>query len=426
MSSNRVVITGMGPITSIGIGSQDLWNSILSEKSNVKKESFIIDNKEIDSFQCHKVDNFDIYNFGIDNSALIDIRSWKGGEDDIDLNYLIGSIKLALDDSELEYSSDNDISLIVGHGNPGLEEFWDKLFNKTYDILKKTKMDKAKYFDILFDEVVKTSYDLQTYMYLFHLSKLFNLHGSHLFLNNACSSGLYALEVASNLIKMNKCKVAVVACSGLSRIYKYLWFRQYGYPYAEDGLIKPFDKNANGIVVGDGSIALIVEDLNYAKKRNAKVYGEYLGGGFNSESWKVTLPAVGTDYYKNTMIDALKNCNLKSEEIDLINPHGTGLSVIDKYEVKALTNVFNNPCLTAFKPYFGHCIGASALLEAGILLMALKEDVIPGTLNTTSINPKFKISLVKKNTKCALNLVMKTCCAIAGFNASVIFKKIEV
>jgi 3-oxoacyl-(acyl-carrier-protein) synthase len=428
--NRRVVITGVGPISSIGIGKKEFWGSIKNGRTNVQKEEFRINGELIESFYIHKVESFNINNFGIDKQSLNAIKDWKKGEEDIDLYYLLGAIKLAIDDSSIQYNEDyNNIGLIVGHGNPGLEQFWDKVFNVTYDLLggdRNNSILKQDYFKKFFDEFVMSSYDLQTYMYLFHIAKTFSLHGHHLFLNNACSSGLYALESGAEVIKKGKSEIVIVASAGQSRIYKYLWFQKFGYPYAKDGKIKPFADNADGLVVGDGGVAFVLEELEHALSRNALIYGEYLGGDFASESWKVIMPSFNSTIYRDTIVNALQICHLKAGEIDLINPHGTGMSVVDQYEARALSSIFNvNPCpyLSAFKPYIGHCIGASALLETAILILSLKNDTIPATLNCDQVNPKFKINIVKRTQKKFLNYVMKTCCAIAGFDAVVIFKK---
>lgn len=427
--ARKVVITGIGPISSCGIGRENLWQSLLNKDIKLTKENFEIDGEVLDSFYLHKISNFNINNFGIDEKSINLVKSWKEGEDDIDLYYLIAAIQLALQDSCLLDGIEKDeVGLILGHGNPGLEQYWEKTFNETYEILKKEKnISKADYFKRFFDTFVKTAYDLQTYMYLFHVGRMFNLHGFQLFLNNACSSGLYALEIASQMIKNDRGKVAIVATAGRSRYYKYLWFKKANYPYAVDGKIKPFDKSANGIVLGDGAVAFIVEELEHAISRKANIYGEYLGGDFCSESWKVVLPAINESYYEGVIEKALTNCNCKKEDIDILNPHGTGLTIVDKYEARAINSVFGDkkPLISVFKPYIGHCIGASALLETAILLLSLKNNIVLPTLNYSGVDQKLNLQVVTEMKKQKLKKVMKTCCAIAGFDAAAIFQKIE-
>ncbi|MBU2250854.1 MAG: beta-ketoacyl-[acyl-carrier-protein] synthase II, partial [Candidatus Omnitrophica bacterium] len=117
------------------------------------------------------------------------------------------------------------------------------------------------------------------------------------------------------------------------------------------------------------------------------------------------------------------------EEIDLLCPHGVGCQVIDTYEAKAITDIFGpnpkSPLITAFKPYVGHNLGGSALLEAAILLLSLKNNTILPTLNCQNINPKLNLPLIKQKTETNLKTVMKICCAFAGFNGAAIFKKLD-
>lgn len=423
----RIVITGIGPLAANGMGKEDFWNSILLEKVNIEKENFLINDELIDSYYLHKIKSLDLGELDIGEESLEAISQWKNGDEDVDLCYFLSVIKLALQDSDLKYNQDiNNIALVLGHGNPGLEQFWEKNFNDTYTIFQNNKhLNKYQYFEIFYKTFVKNSYDLQAYMYLFHVAKTFHFHGHQLYLNNACSSGLFALEAASELIKSRKSNIVIIASAGRSRYYKYRWFKDTGYPYAEDGLIKPFDKNANGLVLGDGGVGMVIEDLEHALSRKARIYGEYLGGSFNSEAWKVTLPAVNDSFYESVIRDALIFSDSKTKEIDLINPHGTGLRVVDKYEAKAINSVFKNckPFISAFKPYIGHCIGGSALIETAILLLSLKKGIIPATLNYREPDTKLNLNVVSERTNQKLNKVMKTCCAIAGFNAAVVFGK---
>jgi len=172
----RVVITGIGPITSIGIGKDALWQNITRGKTNVQKEEFFVDSELWDSYFVHKVDNFDILKFGIDKDKLNDIKEWKEGEEIVDLNYLIAAIKLALDDSGLDYNQeDNDISLVLAHENIGLMPFGLKVSDIAYEMLigkNKADISKKEFFDKLYRSFLKSGYDIQTFADLFHIAPL--------------------------------------------------------------------------------------------------------------------------------------------------------------------------------------------------------------------------------------------------------------
>lgn len=423
----RVVITGVGPLSSIGSGKNDFWNSICNKKTNISKETFEIAGEVWDRFYLHRVQNFDINNYNIDPLRLEEIRLWKNHEVIIDLFYLMAVTKLALQDSGLIFDSEyNDIGLVLSHENPGLDQFAEKAFNVSYEILNnKINSSKKDFFSEAYSKCHKTAYDLQTFMFLFHVGKVLNIHGCSFFLNNACASGLYALEEASLMIKGGHCPAVIVGASDYPDIYKYLWFKSLGM-YAEDGKIKPFSSRANGFVFGDGGAGIVLEDLEHALSRGANIYAEYLGGSFTFEGWKVAFPAVGRTYYINTINKLLKKSNLSTSEIDLIIPHGVGLKVNDQYEAQGLMEIFaknERPFYSAFKPYIGHNLGASSLLETVILILAIKNEVIPPTLREEKNDRETSIGLIEDISRFPINIAMKTVCAFAGFNGAVVFKK---
>ncbi|MFA5337472.1 MAG: beta-ketoacyl synthase N-terminal-like domain-containing protein, partial [Candidatus Omnitrophota bacterium] len=393
---------------------------------------FFVGGKLWDKFYLHKIDNFDITKFGIEKDKLNDIKDWKEGEEVTDLNYFIAAIKLALGDSGLDYSSENNnVGLILAHENIGLMPFGLKISDIAYEMLinkRKTDISKKDFFDKFYHAFIKSGYDIQAFADLFHVARVFNIHNYSLFINNACASGLYALEAASQTIKREQARAVVVAAVDCPDIYKYIWFRDLKI-YSHDGRIKPFSKNSNGIVFGDGGVGLVMEDLEQAKNRGAPIYAEYLGGGFDLEGWKITVPQIGSNSYQNAIQSAFAHSDVTKEKIDILCPHGVGSQPSDYYEAKAITDCFGlnpkRPFVTAFKPYIGHNLGGSALLETAALLLSLKNNTIPPTLNCDDLDPKFNISLVKEKTEIKLNMAMKICCAFAGYNAASIFKKLD-
>lgn len=430
MQEKRVVITGIGPLTATGIGKEALWKNLLAARTNIKLEECFVNGELWDKFYLHKIEDFNIKNFGIDKNILEGIKTWKDGEEVTDLHYLMVTVKLALDDSKLEYNlEDNNIGLVVAHENPGLEQFLTKFLNESFKYLTKLDKTKKNYFTDLKQLLDKSVYDLQTFMVLYHISKAFGIHGYTLFINNACSSGLYALETAAQVIKSGRCPAVIIAAADHPRIYKYLWFRDLNM-YAKDGKTAPFAKESKGFVFGDGGAGLVLEDLEYAQKRKAKIYAEYLGGGFSQEGWKVTVPAIGKDFYQKAIKEALKFSKVEKEDIDLLCAHGAGNSIIDRYEAKAITDVFGakpkRPLITALKPYVGNSLGAGSLVEAAILLLCLDNNTVLPVLNTQEVDPRMKMDLVKEKVNTELKTVLKICCAFAGYDAAAVFRKINL
>ena len=423
LKNRRVVITGVGPISAIGFGKNDLWNSIIKARTGLAQQEFKVNGELWDKFWLHKINDFNINNFKIDPQALKDISNWKQGKPDQDLFYLLAAVKLALVDSKVSYNHENNnIGLFLTVEHPGFEPFMVDLLEEA---MACSTSSKKEIYDHLFKTLVQNGYDLQTFMYLYLVSKAFGLHGYSLFTSNACASGLFSLESAARQIKLGGSDIAIVAGGDYcNTMFKHRWFNEKGL-YAEDGKIKPFSSDANGIVLGDGASALVLEELNHAKKRKAQIYAEYLGGGFSLEGWKVTLPQLGSTSYQDAIKQSLKIAGLKPKDIDLINPHGVGIKITDRYEAKAITDIFgeNKTPVTAFKPYVGHNLGGSAILETIILLIAMQKNLIPATLNCASLENKYNIPVVRKSTKKPLKTAMKLSCGFAGYNAAAIFRK---
>jgi len=429
----KVVITGMGSISSLGYGCDETWESIQNLKLNLLKERYRLDNEIWDGFYLHKMRNFDIGRFNIPEKNLRfieEIRTVK--KEDTDLYYFLAVVKLALEDGKLRYNPEkNEVGLILAHENPGIEILFEELINSLYEILIKkqnrqfSKLELAR--ELYGSGVEDRGYNLQTFSYLFSVAKIFDLHGFSLFINNACASGLFAIESAAQQIKAGTSPAVIVAAvDNPTKVYKYLWFKKKGL-YAEDGITRPFSRDKSGIVFGDGGAALLLEDLEHAQKRGAKIYAEYLGGGFSLEGWKISVPNIMGDFYTKSFKQALKNARVNSDEIDFVNPHGVGMKITDSYEAKTINSIFKDkkPLISAFKPLVGHNLGGSALTETVISLLALKNGVIPATLNCEKPDEKFDLNIVRKNQKANIATIAKMSCGFAGFNGVSIFRNIE-
>jgi 3-oxoacyl-(acyl-carrier-protein) synthase len=432
-NKKRIVVTGIGPMSSLGIGREATWGSILDLRLNLVKEKYFIGDEKWGEFYLHKMPRFDIGEFDLPKGNFRFIKELRTvTREDIDLYYLLAVIKLAIDDSNLKYESeDNNIGLVLTQENPGVETFFEELVDSIHCKLENNsvgKVSKLELAKMIYDEnCEKRGYNLQTFSYLFSAAKVFDLHGYSLFINNACASGLFAVEAAARQIKTGVSSAVIVAATdNPTKIYKYLWFAKKGL-YAEDGLTKPFSKDAHGIVFGDGGAALVLEDLEHAERRGAKIYAEYLGGGFSLEGWKITVPDITDDFYAKSFRKALDNSGVKENEVDFVNPHGVGMKITDAYEADAINRAFKakKPMVSAFKPLVGHNLGGSGILETAISLLSMDNGMIPGTLNCENINEKFGLKIVRKNTKSKIGVIAKMACGFAGFNGVIIFSKFD-
>jgi 3-oxoacyl-(acyl-carrier-protein) synthase len=425
----RVVVTGLGPMSSLGMGRDEIWNSILNKRLNIVKEKYLVGGEEWGEFYLHKMRDFNIDKFNLPQKNFEFIKTLRTvRKEDTDLYYFLAVIKLAIADSGLHYDLEhNEVGLVITQENPGVEIFFEELIDTAYELLKTnnardiTKLALAK---ALYESgCEERGYNLQTFTYLFSAAKVFDLHGYSLVINNACASGLFAIDTAARQISDGISPAVVVAAvDDPNRIYKYLWFKKKGL-YSPDGLTRPFSENANGVVFGDGGAALVLEELEHAKARKADIYAEYLGGGFSLEGWKIAVPNVADDFYTRSFEKALKFSNVSPDEVDFVNPHGVGMKVTDSYEANTINSIFKNkkPAISAFKPLVGHNLGGSALLETAISLLSLKNNLIPATLNYE--NKKPKLDIVTENCKKNMDVIAKMSCGFAGFNGVCIFRK---
>lgn len=430
MKNRRVVITGVGPISSLGIGKNNFWNGLLQNKTNVKRNKFKIDGETWESFLYHKIEKFDINTFGIDPIKLRRINDWKEGEENEDLNYILAAIKLAFDDAKIEFPTNKRIGAVIAHENMGLMPFGLKISHLAYDMLiekKRKNFTKKVFFSEFYKKFIKSGYDIQAFANLFHITQTFSIKDYSLFINNACASGLYAIESGNQIIKNDIADIIVTGVSDHVDIYKYIWFKDIGL-YSKTGRIKPFNDKADGIIIGDGAAGIVLEEYEHARKRGATIYAEYLGGGFDLEGWKITVPQIGSLSYQHAMEKALTHTRTSKEEIDLLCTHGVGKIPIDFYESKAIVDVFgkkSQPKITAYKGYLGHTLGASSLLETIIVLLMMHKNRIIASKNCENSASRYNMRLVTKSINSQIKTAMKICCPFAGFNSAIILRKLD-
>ena len=425
--NTKIAITGIGPLTAGGSGKDEVWDSIVNKKTGLVEKEYTIENESLGKFYVHEIKNFDIGKYGINNQILDEVKSWKNGDEIIDFYYFLATIKMAIDDSGLSIGKDNNgkTGLILAHENMGMDHFYNKVINELSfvgekdEAAPKTRKDFLKKF---YEKFHRTGYELQTFMSLHHIAKIFDIHGFSLFLNNACASGLYALEVAADAIRSGKCKQMIVAAVDNSSIFKQLWFKDANC-LAKDGKIKPFAVNRDGFTLGDGGAAIVLEDMEDAKSRKANIYAEYIGGSFALEGWKVTYPDITNDLYKKMISKAIEVSDIAVGDVDLIVPHGVGTNVTDKYEANAIKEIFNEqPIVTALKPYTGHTLGSAALLETAIMIIGLKNAKVPPTLNNDREDARLSLNILKNMHDAKdVRIAMKTACGFAGFNGACVF-----
>jgi 3-oxoacyl-[acyl-carrier-protein] synthase II len=193
---------------------------------------------------------------------------------------------------------------------------------------------------------------------------------------------------------------------------------------------RPFDKDRDGFVMGEGGASLILEDLDHAKARGAKIYAEIVGGGMTADAYHLTAPHPEGLGAKNVMFQALEDAHMTASEIDYINVHGTSTPLGDIAEIKAITQVFGehiyNLNISSTKSQTGHLLGGAGAIEAVACVMAVKHDIVPPTINHQTPDPEIdsKLNLTFHTAqKRTVNAALSNTFGFGGHNASVIFKK---
>ncbi|MFP4473743.1 MAG: beta-ketoacyl synthase N-terminal-like domain-containing protein [Candidatus Omnitrophota bacterium] len=411
----NVVFTGIGPICSSGIGRESMWEGLYKSKYNLALIEQKLEKKIWHKFYKYTVSGFDVSQFFLNQSILDEVRAWKEGVPDVDLDFLVSAGKLALEDSGLSFNpNSNNISFMLSHENPGLETYFERFSDISYNFFKKNgDCPKIEYYNFLTDRLMKCSYELQTFMPTFHLGKILGLHGQSFFLNSACASGAYLIDRAAQLIASRKTDVVLIVAGDVPGVYKDLWFSKLNMS-SPDGVMRPFSNNSNGFVMGEGATALILENYEHAKKRGANIYGEYLGGAFSSEGWKVAFPNITSNLYYSTIKDLFEITKISPIDIDLVVPHGVATKINDSYEIKNISPIFDKggPYFCALKPYFGHNLGGNVLLEVAAILMMLNKKQVLATPNVEEKLVDWRF--LQSHQKADIDFVLKTTCAFAG------------
>ena len=414
MKNKRVVVTGMGAITPIGNNISEYWEGLVNGVSGAKSiNRFNIDNFKT-KFACqlknYLSDNF----FERKESRKLDLFSQYG---------LIASDE-AINDSliDLEKCDKNKFGVIWGSGIGGMETFQ----NQILDFSNENQIPRFNPFFI-----PKLIPDICPGL----ISIKYNLKGPNFATVSACASSSNAIIDAYNYIKLGYGNIFVSGGSeapinksalGGFNALKALSERNDSPKTAS----RPFDRDRDGFVLGEGSGALIIEELEHALDRNAKIYAEIIGVGMSSDAHHITAPHPEGKGAELVMKNVLKNANISSKDIDYINVHGTSTPLGDIAEIKAIENVFNenikNITISSTKSMTGHLLGAAGAIESIASILAINNNKIPPTINhfnnDDKINKKLNLTFNKSKER-EVKIAINNTFGFGGHNTSIAFKK---
>ena len=414
MELKRVVITGLGALTPIGNNVDEFWEGLITGKSGAAPITKFDASKFKTQFAC-EIKGFDIKDH-IDRKEARKLDEFS--------QYAMVSSSEAMADSGLMESQPNvdRIGVIWGSGIGGLKTFQDECINFA-------EGDGTPRFNPFF--IPKMIADIAAG----HISIKYGLRGPNYVTVSACASATNAMIDAFNYIRLGKVDAVVTggseAAVNESGIGGFNALRALSTSNdTPQTASRPFDKDRNGFVLGEGSGALIFEEYEHAKKRGAKIYAEVIGGGMSGDAYHMTAPHPDGIGARNTMISALDDANLAPTDIDYVNVHGTSTPLGDIAEVKAIQAVFGehayNINISSTKSMTGHLLGAAGAIEAIACVKAVQEDIIPPTINHTTDDEELDNKLnftFNKAQKRTVNIAMSNTFGFGGHNTTVIIKK---
>ena len=418
MELKRVVVTGLGALTPVGNNVTETWENLVNGVSGAGPITHFDASNFKTQFAC-EVKNFKV-NEHLDRK--------EARKMDLYTQYAIVAAKEAIEDSamDLDKVDKNKIGVIYGVGIGGLNTLEEELFN--YALTKDAMGPKFNPFFI-----PKMIADIASG----HISIMYGFHGPNFTTTSACASSSNAIADAFNYIRLGKANVIVAGgaeaaicpggVGGFNAMHA-LSTRNDDPTRAS----RPFSKSRDGFIMAEGAGCLILEELEHAKARGAKIYAELVGAGLSADAHHLTASHPEGLGAKLVMMNALEDAELKPEDIDYINVHGTSTPVGDISEAKAIKDVFGEHAyklnISSTKSMTGHLLGAAGAVEALIATLAVKNDIVPPTINheegdedeNIDYNLNFTFGKAQKR---EVRAALSNTFGFGGHNACVILKK---
>ncbi|MEI6346315.1 MAG: beta-ketoacyl-ACP synthase II [Bacteroidota bacterium] len=414
MELKRVVVTGMGALTPIGNTVEEYWTGLLNGVSGAATITKFDSAKFKTQFAC-EVKNFDV-------SQFLDRKEAR--KLDLFSQYAVATATEAITDSQLDLTAiDLDrAGVIWGTGIGGFSSF-------ITEVTEFALGDGTPKFNPFF--IPKIISDIAAG----HLSMIFGFRGPNFCTSSACASSANAISDAFNMIRLGKADLFITGGSeaGVNTAGVGGFNALHALSTRNDDpatASRPFDKDRDGFVVGEGAGALILEEYEHAKARGAKIYAELIGTGLTADAHHLTAPHPEGYGAKMAMKNAIEEAGIRLDQIDHINTHGTSTPVGDIVEPKAICSLFGEHAysinINSTKSMTGHLLGAAATIEAIATILAIKNDIIPPTINHFTDDPEIDSRLnftFNKAQKRIVNYALSNAFGFGGHNTSLLFKK---
>jgi len=409
----RVVVTGMGLVIPVGIGVKTSWKNVCEGKSGIGPLTRF-DTNGFETKIAAEVKNFN-------PELYIDKKEIK--KMDLFIHYAIAATKEALEDAQLSITPENSeqIGVIVGTGLGGLPSI--ERYHKV--LLERGPSRITPFFiPMLIANMASGQIAIQ-----------FGPKGPNTCVVTACATGAHCIGDAFRTIVYGDAEAMITGGTeanitpltiGGFNAMKALSTRND----QPEKACRPFEKNRDGFVVAEGSGILILEELQFALKRKAKIYGELIGYGYTGDAYHITAPSPDGDGAVRCMRMALKDARLKPEDVDYINAHGTSTSLNDLTETIAIKKVFGDHAkkvpISATKSMTGHLLGAAGSTEAIFTVLSLRDGIMPPTINYEEADPQCDLDYVPNVARRKpLKISMSNAFGFGGTNATLVFRTFE-
>jgi len=409
----RVVATGVGLVTPLGVGIDNVWQRIVNGESGIAPITRF-DTAQHETKFAGEVKGFNPEEY---------MPPKEVKRVDLFIQYALAAAKIAMDDSGLDMAKEDAerVGVIVGTGLGGLPTL-----EKYHSILLERGPSRISPFFIpmlIANEAPG------------HIAIQHGIKGPNLSIVTACATGAHSIGDATRVIQYGDADVMVAGGTeanltpltvGGFNAMKALSTRND----APERASRPFDKDRDGFVVAEGSGVVILEELGHALKRGARIYAEIAGYGYNGDAYHITAPCPDGDGFIRCINMALKDAGLSPDSVDYINAHGTSTGLNDSVETLAIKAVFKEKVykipVSSTKSMVGHLLGAAGAVEAIFSLLAIRDNICPPTINYETPDPDCDLDYVpNKARKHDMNVVLSNSFGFGGTNGALIFRRFE-
>jgi len=403
----RVVITGLGALSPLGNSAQISWDACLKGTSGIQKIDFEIPDCPVSI--GGKLKNFDVNEY---------LPAKESRRIDPFIQYGVIAANQAIRDSGL---NDNDyiperVGVSFGSGIGGLHSI-----EKNHHILNNSGIRKVSPFFVP-GSIVNMISGLVSIEHQFK--------GPNHSVVTACSTGSHCIGIAARSVAYGEADIMIAGGAEMAStplgIAGFVSSRALSTNDNPEEASRPWDQDRDGFVLSDGAGALVLEELEHAKSRNANIYAELVGFGMSSDAYHMTAPPESGDGAALAMSNALIDSKLNPDEVDYINAHGTSTPLGDIAETKAIKKIFSNPpVISSTKSMTGHTLGAAGALESIFSILALQDQIIPPTINLHNQDPECDLDYNANQARDKeVNVVMNNSFGFGGTNSTLVFKKI--